>query len=279
MPVSFRAVDNGFVHVCGHRGYSVCFPENTIIGFDGARKSGATTIEIDIVLSRDGEAVLMHDEILDRTTNGHGFVGDLDLAAIGELDAGIGFGGRFAGTRIPTLSETMIWAKKHNIGVVIEMKERERPDQLSSRLLEVLHETDSSGHALALSFNHVDLAKLKEKEPGIRVEAILHARHVNIVSVVKACGADSVSIELNMFAAEDAAALHAAGLSNRLSLPKPEKLAQYWAHGRDLRAKIGEWLRAGLVDSVSGDDVAFTRKLIEQNPISVSQSAKAKVSA
>jgi glycerophosphoryl diester phosphodiesterase len=242
---------------------------------EGARRDGATTVEIDIVLSRDDEVVLMHDQMLDRTTNGHGFVADFDLAALRELDAAVAFGGRFPGTRIPTLAEVMEWAKQHHIGVVIEMKERERPDELCRRLVEVLRQTDSFGYALALSFNHVDLARLKEIEPTIRTEAILHARHVDIVPVLKACGADSVSIELDMFAPEDAVALHAAGLTNRLSLPRPEKLAPFWLHGRDFRPKMAEWLRAGLVDSVSGDDVAFIRKLVEQNPLSGAQGRKA----
>jgi glycerophosphoryl diester phosphodiesterase len=268
MSISFRAADNGFTHVCGHRGYSLCFPENTITGLEGARVAGATTVEIDIVLTADGEAVLMHDETLDRTTSGHGFVGDHTLARIRELDAGVAFGGRFPGTRVPTFGEVMQWAKRNSIGVVVEMKDRHRADQLWRRMAEVLKETDSFGHAIALSFNHVDLARLKEHEPTVRTEAILHARHVDIVPVLKACGADSVSIELDMFAPEDAAALHEAGLSNRLSLPRPEKLVPFWMHGRDVRPKMAEWLRAGLVDSVSGDDVAFIQKLIEQNPIS-----------
>ena len=278
MSISFRAADNGFTHVCGHRGYSLCFPENTIPGLEGARQAGATTVEIDIVLTRDGEAVLMHDELLDRTTNGHGFVADFDLAAIRKLDAAVAFGARFPGIRVPTLAEVMLWAKQHNVGVVVEMKDRENPDGLSARFLEVLRETDSFGYALALSFNHVDLARLREKEPRIRTEAILHARHVDVVAAVKQCGAESVSIELDMFATEDAEALHRAGLSNRLSLPRPEKLAPFWLHGRDPRTKIAEWLRAGLVDSMSGDDVAFTRKLVEQNPIAAALGASVKAS-
>jgi glycerophosphoryl diester phosphodiesterase len=268
MSISFRAADNGYAHVCGHRGYSLRFPENTIAGLEAARDAGATTVEIDIVLTADGEAVLMHDEILDRTTSGHGFVGDFTLALVRELDAAVAFGGRFPGTRVPTFGEAMQWAKRSGVGVVVEMKDRQRPDELWRRMVEVLRETDSFAYAIALSFNHVDLARLKEHEPNIRTEAILHARHVDIVPVLKACGADSVSIELDMFAADDAAALHEAGLSNRLSLPRPEKLMPYWMHGRDVRPKMADWLRAGLVDSVSGDDVAFIQKLVTQNPIS-----------
>ena len=69
---------------------------------------------------------------------------------------------------------------------------------------------------ILLSFNHVDLVRIKENEPAIRTEAIVHARHADLIGVLRACRADSVSIELEMFAAEDAEALHEAGFSNRV---------------------------------------------------------------
>jgi glycerophosphoryl diester phosphodiesterase len=274
MSISFRAADNGFTHVCAHRGYSLRYPENTLLAFEAAKAAGATTCEIDLVLSRDGEAVVTHDDLLDRTTNGYGLVADHDLVDLRKLDAAARFGGRFAGVKLPTFSETILWAKENGIGLVVEMKERERPDELSSWVLGVLRETDGLGHVQVLSFNHVDLARIKEKAPELRTEAIVHARHVDIVAVLKSCGANSVSFEFDMFAEEDAAAVHAAGLTNRVHLPRPDALAAYWAHGRDPRPTIGAWLSAGLIDSLSGDDVAFLRKLVDQHPIDSTASRK-----
>jgi len=103
--------------------------------------------------------------------------------------------------------------------------------------------------------------------PELRTEAIVHARHVDIVAVLKACGASSVSFEYDMFVPEDAEAVHAAGLSNRVHIPRPDALAPYWRHGRDPRRRIGAWLAAGLIDSLSGDDVPFLRRLVDENPI------------
>ena len=267
MPISFRAKDSGITHVCAHRGYCLHYPENTLHAFEEARLAGATTCEIDLVLTRDGEAIVMHDAMLDRTTDGHGFAADHDLGDIRRLNAAARFGGRFTGVAVPTFTETVLWAKQASMGLVVEMKERERPELLTSRVLSVLKETNGADDVMLLSFNHADLARIKEREPDIRTEAIIHARHVDIVGVVKACGADSVSIELDMFAAEDASALHAAGLGNRVHVPRPDELAPFWKYGRDYRARIGEWLAAGLIDSISGDDVAFLRKLVDQYPI------------
>jgi glycerophosphoryl diester phosphodiesterase len=279
MPISFRAADNGFTHVCAHRGYCLQFPENTLLAFEQAKAAGATTCEIDLVLTRDGEAIVMHDMLLDRTTNGHGFAGDHDLADIRKLDAAAHFPGNFAGVGVSTFGEVLQWAKKAKMGLVVELKERERPDDLTDRVLAVLRKADGFGNVILLSFNHVDLLRVKQKEPNARTEAIIHARHADLIGVMKACKADSVSIELEMFAVEDAKALHEEGYSNRVHAPRPNSLAPYWAGGRDPRIKIGEWLSAGLIDTLSGDDVTFIRKLVEQNPIQTSAAKKRRSAA
>lgn len=91
MAFSFLAREAGRVHVCGHRGYSLLYPENTLPAFEAAKAAGATTVEIDVVLTADGEPIVLHDLTVDRTTNGHGFAADLSLEQIRRLDAGGGF--------------------------------------------------------------------------------------------------------------------------------------------------------------------------------------------
>ncbi len=279
MQISFLAADNGFAHVCAHRGYSAHYPENTMLAFEQAKAAGATTCEIDLVLSKDGEAVVIHDDLLERTTNGHGFVADHDLVDLRALDAAARHRGQFERVTMPTFAEVVRWAIDARMGLVVEMKERERPEVLSDRVLKVLGDTNGFGNVIVLSFNHVDLKQIKEKEPGVRTEAIVHARHADLLGVLRACGADSVSIELEMFAAEDAKALHEAGLSNRVHTPRPEHLAPYWAGGRDPRKRIGGWLSAGLIDSLSGDDVGFLRKLVDDNPIEQSNARQRRTAA
>lgn len=264
MTVSFHRRDNGFTHVCAHRGYSTAYPENTLLALEMGRRHGATTFEIDIVLTRDEEIVLLHDRLLERTTTGHGFAADATLAEISRLEA-LGPGRRsFSDARVPTLGEVIDWAKTHGVGLVVEIKEKERVETISRHLLDLLREKDAFGHCIVISFDHVDLARLREREPLARTEAICHARHADIVAVLRSCGAESVSIELGMFHEDDARALHAAGLANRLSLPLPEKLMPYWAYGRDPRPRIAAWLRDGLVDSLSGDDVPFLTSLLAE---------------
>jgi glycerophosphoryl diester phosphodiesterase len=93
--------------ILAHRGASRRAPENTMAAFRLAAHLGADGIELDVQLSKDGEVVVMHDDTLDRTTDGRGRVGDLPLAELRALDAGGWYGPEFAGERIPTLAEVL----------------------------------------------------------------------------------------------------------------------------------------------------------------------------
>src|SRR5512139_2363472 len=77
--------------VIGHRGASGELPENTIAAFGHAVADGAAILETDVHITRDGALVLIHDEMLERTTNGRGRVGDHTLAELRALDAGFQF--------------------------------------------------------------------------------------------------------------------------------------------------------------------------------------------
>lgn len=264
MPFSFLASEAGRVHVCGHRGYSLRYPENTLPALHAAKAWGATTVEIDVVLTADGEPIVLHDLSVDRTADGHGFAADLSLERIRSLDAGVGFDARFAGTKIPMLAEVLDWAKHEDMGLVLEIKEVERPDLAVDRVAALLEATGTRLRSLVISFDHLVLKRAAERHPGIRTEAITHARHADIVGVLRACGASSVSIELAMFHPDDGKALHDAGLSNRLSMPRTEALAEAWRGGRDIIPRVVEWIAEGHIDTIAGDDVPFIAGLVER---------------
>jgi len=211
MAFSFLTREAGRVHVCGHRGYSLHYPENTLPAFAAAKAWGATTIEIDVVLTAEGEPIVLHDRTLDRTTDGHGFAVDFALEQIRSLDAGARFNPRFAGTRIPTLSEVVNWAGREEMGIFLEIKEAERPDLTVDRAVGLLEAGSITDRAIIIGFDHVVLKRAVERHPRIRTQAITHARHADILGVLRACGAKSVSIEFDMFHPDEAKALHDAG--------------------------------------------------------------------
>jgi glycerophosphoryl diester phosphodiesterase len=110
--------------ICAHRGASETHPENTLSALHEAVRLGAQMIEFDIALTKDGQLVLMHDNTIDRTTNGKGRVSDWTLAELKKLDAGSWKNAKFKGERVPTLDEALaimpenIWLNVHLKGQV-----------------------------------------------------------------------------------------------------------------------------------------------------------------
>lgn len=257
------AKDNGFVHACGHRGHSIGAPENTLAALEATLAHGGTTAEIDVMLSADDQIVLMHDLTLERTTSGSGLVEAHTLEQLRSLEAGAWFDPRFAGTRVPTLEEVISWAKG-KLGLVVEIKEPWRMERMVAQLAPLLEQTDAYDHTIFISFEHTVLLNLKQALPHVRTEAITHERLVNPVVVLEAARVDSVSIELGMFHPDDARALHEAGIAIRLHLPRPEVLEHFKRLGKDIEPQVLEWLEAGLVDTLSGDDVGYLSGLIRR---------------
>ena len=91
--------------VIAHRGDSAHAPENTISAFKLAMQKGAQAIEFDVKLSKDRQVIVIHDQTVDRTTDGHGDVRQLPLEELQKLEAGIRFGEKFPHERIPNLEE------------------------------------------------------------------------------------------------------------------------------------------------------------------------------
>ena len=119
--------------IVGHRGAARLAPENTIAGIKAAAAAGAAMVEFDAKLSADGVAMVMHDDLLDRTTNGSGPFAAASLAALRRLDAGGWFAPDFAGERIPTLADMLVACLDHGLGVNIEIKPCPGRDEETAR--------------------------------------------------------------------------------------------------------------------------------------------------
>lgn len=120
--------------IIAHRGSSGDAPENTLPAFKLAAEQGADMVELDLHFSRDGQPVVIHDETLDRTTNGTGAVGGFDLQHIQSLDAGSWFSPRFSGTPVPSLEEVLKALKSRPTGLLAEVKQAP-VDESSLRML------------------------------------------------------------------------------------------------------------------------------------------------
>jgi glycerophosphoryl diester phosphodiesterase len=108
--------------VIGHRGAAAAAPENTLAGIRKARELGVTWIEFDVKLTKDDQAILFHDERLERTTNGRGPVAAATLAEIERLDAGSWFHPAFRGEPVPTFERALRRCIELGLGINVEIK-------------------------------------------------------------------------------------------------------------------------------------------------------------
>ena len=108
--------------VIGHRGAAECAPENTLAGLRKAKELGCHWVEFDVRLTADGHLILLHDERLERTTNGWGKAALMPLATVRRFDAQHRFGDDYREERVPTLVEAVRVLGELGIGANIELK-------------------------------------------------------------------------------------------------------------------------------------------------------------
>jgi glycerophosphoryl diester phosphodiesterase len=156
--------------VVAHRGASAAFPENTLPSFHGAIDAGADVVELDVRLTADGEAVILHDLDVAATTDGSGLVHTLRLADVKRLDAS---GGRGRRVEVPTLREALELLSGR-AGVDIEIKNLPGEPAFDSpreeavlEAVRLLRETDFRGAVLITSFNWLSIEKVRELDPSI----------------------------------------------------------------------------------------------------------------
>lgn len=162
--------------IFAHRGYSAKFPENTMKAFYEAEKAGADGIELDVQLTKDGEVVVIHDEKVDRTTDGKGFVWDFSFAEIRKLNAGYKF--KSLGKEvIPSLREVFEWMSTNKLLCNIELKSIYYPYKgLEGKVISLIHEYNLSERIILSSFNHYSIILSYRMAPNIETAPLLAER-------------------------------------------------------------------------------------------------------
>jgi glycerophosphoryl diester phosphodiesterase len=147
-----------------HRGASGHAPENTLAAFRKAVALGVSFIETDLQLTHDARLVAIHDDTVNRTTNGQGAVHDLTLEEIRKLDAGSWFGSEFTGERVPTLEEILDFAKKNDVVFYLEMKPGGSWGG-EHALTAALRESGEIARTVVISFDPAMLTAVRKLEP------------------------------------------------------------------------------------------------------------------
>lgn len=156
--------------IFAHRGSKGTHPENTMSAFKEALRIGADGVEFDVQLTKDNQVVVIHDETVDRTTTGTGYVKDYTLAELQQLDAGIKFDSAFIGERIPTLEEVLALYQPTSFLINIELKnDLFRYEGMEEKVIAFVRQYQLEDRVILSSFNHDCIAYLQTLNTSIEL--------------------------------------------------------------------------------------------------------------
>ncbi len=239
--------------IFAHRGYSAAYPENTMGAFAAALEAGCDGIELDVQLSRDGRLVVIHDESVDRCTDGSGRVRDLALEELRRLDAGASFkGGRASGgqpARIPTLEEVLALVRGGAAAINIELKNHlVAYPGLEEKAVAAVREAGMEGRVLFSSFNHPSLLRCKRLAPEIEIAFVVSCWMIEPGAYCEDRGAEYLNPRFGFLDAESHAELRRHG-----------RRAQAWTVNE---AAEMERLAALGVDSIITNEPGLARSVL-----------------
>lgn len=172
-----------------HRGFSGRYPENTMLAFEKALEAGADGIELDVQLTKDGQMVILHDERLDRTTNGSGFVKDYIYEELEKLDAHGEFKGKFEKQRLPLLKEYFEWVKDTGLITNIELKNGSYYYSGMERMVcGMAAEFGLEDRIILSSFNPASIVLCKQIAPHIKMGFLCVTPIGNAEAFIRDCG-------------------------------------------------------------------------------------------
>ena len=209
-----------------HRGGSYLAPQNTLAAFRNALTLPVDAIELDVHMSHDGHAIVFHDYTVDKLTNGHGNILDLDFAYLRSLNAAAHFPGGWPEPQlIPTLREVLDLARGH-IQVYIEIKPSKRDNTYGSyphiveTVIEEVRTAGMLGQVLIISFDWTVLPLVKSIEPTLPTGALVSRDVWNpdrtqaldiLIDQVNALGCNSINMDCNLFTPLMPAVVHQHG--------------------------------------------------------------------
>ena len=196
--------------VTGHRGCALLEPENTLRGFRRALALGCDYIETDVRLTSDGRMVLIHDETVDRTTNGTGRVGDLSFSEIRALDAG-------QGEQVPTLEELLAM-----LGDRCQLLCELKGEGVEAEAVRIVSQAEKEFEVVFTSFHLERIRRIKSLCGMLRTGAIFSEPSADFALLAREAGAEAVGVNHRHQSAGVIAAARAEGLHIRAWNPDTE---------------------------------------------------------
>lgn len=181
--------------IVAHRGWSSKAPENTMASINLAlEEEKIDMIEIDVQLTKDNVLVVVHDFVLERTSNGKGYIDDYTLAELRQLDFGSWFSSVFKGEKIPTLKEVLekVNGKK---GVIIEIKRcMDKYPYIAKEICNLLNTYKYKDKVLIKSFDHQVIKEVTQIDNTLKVGLLIYGKLTLLMEQIKYTGASFLSI-------------------------------------------------------------------------------------
>jgi glycerophosphoryl diester phosphodiesterase len=196
------------VMVIAHRGASSYAPENTVAAFDLAVSMGVDHIELDVHTTRDDRVVVIHDDDVDRTTNGSGPLTSYTLSALKALDAGSWFDPRFSEERIPTLDEVF---ERYKARAHIHTEIKGRSPDLTRRTLELVRRHGVASQVTITSFQRARLEETRAHAPDLPTGWLVSAITDVVIAEARALGLTQLCPRATLVTRELVDRVHGAG--------------------------------------------------------------------
>ena len=179
-------------YIFGHRGASGYCPENTLLSFQKAIDQQADGVELDVQLTSDGEVVVIHDETIDRTSNGKGFVKDYTFEQLRQFNFNNGME-EFGFVQIPTLQEVFDVIKPSSLMINIEFKTNiiEYPG-IVEKVMKMVEENGMKDRILYSSFNHYTCVEVRDADKEAYVGFLYEDGFIDVPEYVRAHGGNAL---------------------------------------------------------------------------------------
>ncbi|MEG0942038.1 MAG: glycerophosphodiester phosphodiesterase [Angelakisella sp.] len=236
-----------------HRGFSGKYPENTMLAFEKALEAGCTGMEFDVHLTKDDVLVIIHDEMLDRTTNGTGFVKDYTYDELCAFDASADYKGVYGFQKIPTLREYFQLVQNHKELITnIELKTGifEYPD-IEKKTIAMIDEFGLRRNMIISSFNHYSILRCQKLASDIKLAFLEESCIIDMGAYTKHHGVQCIHPFFPTLT--------------------PERLGEMKANGREINAwtvneeqYVRMLVKAG-VDGIIGNFPDMVKRVLEDS--------------
>lgn len=183
--------------IYAHRGYSAKYPENTLAAFQAAADLPIDGVEFDVHLTKDRQVVVIHDESINRTSNGVGYVKDMTLLELREYDYGSWFSEEFVGAKIPTLAEVLNVFRGTDLRVNIELKsDIFAYAGLEELVLQEVEALEMMDQVVISSFDHEAVARIAQLAPSVENAALFFNTILDVAAYQEKLPAKALHVSL-----------------------------------------------------------------------------------